>query len=126
MKPVARRTVWRAGTGRPDNLAEETPVAFGYNGISHAVMLATPADLEDFAVGFSLTESDALVITSRAGFEMVRKAVARGIGTLAAVSAPTARAVRLADSLNIALIGFLREEACVIHTGSKTLPEHSA
>jgi FdhD protein len=263
MKPVVSLSVWRDGTSRPDNLAEETPVAFEYNGISHAVMLATPADLEDLAVGFSLSEgivarrqnifdigmveSDAgitlkieiasedfvrlkaqrrsmagrtgcglcgaeslgqvvrelpplrptepfppaalyagmrrlpalqilqqatgathaaccverdgsishvredvgrhnaldktlgalarggvaiadgaLIITSRASFEMVQKAAALGIGTLAAVSAPTARAVRLADSLNIALIGFLRQEACVIYTGSKTLSEHSA
>lgn len=260
MKPVVRRPVWRDGASRTDDLAEETPVAFEYNGISHAVMLATPADLEDFAIGFSLSEgivaqrqdlfdigiaeskagitlqleianeafvhlkarrrslagrtgcglcgaesldqvlrelpplpwtaafplamlyrgmralpaqqllqqvtgathaagcvhrdgatshvredvgrhnaldktlgallrdgsdfSDkALLITSRASVEMVQKAAAVGAGTLAAVSAPTAAAVRLAEKLNLNLIGFLRQEACVIYTGSKALSE---
>lgn len=39
-----------------DLVAEEIPVALVFNGISHVVMMATPRDLEAFAVGFALTE----------------------------------------------------------------------
>ncbi|MBS0297650.1 MAG: formate dehydrogenase accessory sulfurtransferase FdhD [Proteobacteria bacterium] len=53
------RLRWRPGEAAEEGvrlLAEETPVALVHDGSTTAVMMATPADLEDFAVGFSLSE----------------------------------------------------------------------
>ncbi|OZI62350.1 formate dehydrogenase accessory sulfurtransferase FdhD [Bordetella genomosp. 11] len=263
----ARARVLRIRNGvlarEPDDdvLAEETPIALEYNGISHATMLATPADLEDFAVGFSLTEgiidgardvrdietrtsadgivlaltissacgarlkerrralsgrtgcglcgvetlpevlrdvaavssgppvgigavlhamrtlrerqslhtltgathaagwagadgtialvredvgrhnaldkligalarqqdgapaagSGLIVVSSRASFEMVQKTAAAGVGILAAVSAPTALAQRLADRLGIALLGFMRDNDATLYSHAERI-----
>jgi FdhD protein len=76
-------TRWRDGESPGevvDTLAQEVPVALVYNGISHVVMLATPADLEDFAYGFSYTEG---IISERAQiYGIDAKAIQQGNGQL--------------------------------------------
>ena len=54
-----------------DQVAEEVPVAMEFNGISHAVMLATPCDLEDFALGFALSEGIVATAADLYGVEVV-------------------------------------------------------
>lgn len=66
----------------------------------------------DFKAGFMIT-------TSRASYEMVQKATAVGATILAAISAPTALAIRLAQESGLTLIGFARDETCVIYSHSQ-------
>jgi FdhD protein len=55
-RPLPRLAFGRAGSGSSRELPAEVAVAVSYNGSTQAVMMATPADLVDFAYGFSLTE----------------------------------------------------------------------
>lgn len=55
----------------------------------------------------------ALVVSGRAGFELVQKAVAAGVGALVAVGAPTSLSVALAQEAGLALYGFTREDRTV-------------
>ena len=57
-----------------------------------------------------------LVVTSRASYEMVQKAATVGIGFLAAISAPTALAIHLAQATGVTLVGFARGAGHVTYT----------
>ncbi|HEV3181846.1 MAG TPA: formate dehydrogenase accessory sulfurtransferase FdhD [Steroidobacteraceae bacterium] len=65
---------WTRGTlaRTTDLVAEETPVALVYHDVPHVVMLATPADLEDYAVGFTLSEGLVARADEIRGVEVIR------------------------------------------------------
>jgi len=68
------REIWRDGlhSGGERPIPEETPVAMVYDGSTYAVMMATPEDLEDFAIGFSLTEGVVRRATEIKSIDLVR------------------------------------------------------
>jgi FdhD protein len=78
---------WKSGQlqSRHDYVAQEVPVALVFNGISHAVMMASPADLEDFALGFGLTEG--LLDSPQELYDIEHREVADGIELHLEVSA---------------------------------------
>jgi FdhD protein len=114
----------------PARLREGQQV-FGRTGGVHAAALATArGDLlvvrEDVGrhnavdkvtgarvLGGAPSTEACLVVSGRAGFELVQKAVAAGVGSLVAVGAPTSLSVRLAEQSGLALYGFSRGDRCV-------------
>jgi FdhD protein len=96
-EPTERRPLKRLDEHRVTDadaaVAEEVPIALVYNARPHVVMMGTPADLEDFAVGFSLTEE----IVGGLG-ELERLEVSRHAqGIEIAMAIPEARAAALAN-----------------------------
>jgi FdhD protein len=71
-------------------------------------------------------ENGWLLVTSRASYEMVQKAASVGITLLAAISAPTGLAIKLADECGLTLIGFARNDNHVVYTHPHRLQHHQA
>lgn len=101
---------WREGKvqQRTETIVEETPVVLVYNGIPHVVMMATPTDLEDFIVGFSITEELIRTPADLSGVKIVR--YGQGIEVQAVVPAEceaviTARSRRLTGRTGCGICG---------------------
>jgi FdhD protein len=125
---VRREVERRRGTHSvrvADAIAEEIPVAFVYNDRPHAVMMSTPSDLEDFALGFSLTEE---IIGNADEFGKVEIVQALA-GIELRVAIPAARAAKLDDRVReltgrtgCGLCGAQTLEAAVRHPAAVSEP----
>jgi len=67
------------------------------------------------------TAAPVLCVSGRIGFEIVQKAVAAGIGVLAAIGAPSSLAVRLAEEAGLGLVGFLSPQRFVVYAGGERI-----
>ncbi|MGH3744372.1 MAG: formate dehydrogenase accessory sulfurtransferase FdhD [Mycobacteriales bacterium] len=130
-----------AQLARLPSVLQDLQKVFRSTGGLHAAALFAPGDDEplvaredvgrhnavDKVVGHALREgwlplTDRLLLVSgRASFELVQKAVVAGIPCLAAVSAPSSLAVDLARESGLTLVGFLRGEAMNVYTGADRL-----
>jgi FdhD protein len=139
---TARGPRWQGPPPRPEvvrrlpGLLREGQQVFGRTGGVHAAgLFSADGDMHvvredvgrhnavDKVTGARVLAGDSpaaayLVVSGRAGFELVQKAVAAGIGTLVAVGAPTSLAVHLAREAGLGLYGFTRSERTVRYADS--------
>ena len=125
--------------GLPAALETAQPV-FGLTGGIHGAALFTPegtlvSAAEDvgrhnavdklvgrlFLDGGLPAHDHVLLVSGRAGFELVQKAAMAGIPTLAAVGAPSSLAVELAREFDMTLVGFLKPSGCNVYSGPERL-----
>jgi FdhD protein len=75
----------------------------------------------DKLVGWALEQRVALgrhvlLLSGRAGYELVQKAIMAGVPIVASVSAPSSLAIELAERFNVAIVGFVRGDRCNIYS----------
>ncbi|MCH2487811.1 MAG: formate dehydrogenase accessory sulfurtransferase FdhD [Erythrobacter sp.] len=102
VSPVQRIVFPGGGTARPAprELAQETPIAFEYNGLGYAVMLASPCDLDDFAYGFTWAEGLADSVADILSLDIAEL----DDGAIVRIILPDDRAAPLRERLRLRLV----------------------